>query len=172
MKITDFSLLLLALLALVVGCTPAPAINLSEPVGGQICTTVKYLEDMKVEAYQAGIKAGSKADVSLYYPTYAELVEWLKTEPTQRCVTENCAQRLSDFSNCARAQRYDMWVVLMIATDGDGHVIAAFPTKDKGVMFVDPTSNTIVLEPKEGQDYSTNFPEASRKIIKEVNIAK
>jgi len=170
----------LFLLVVLVGCsTSISPVSLNDPLSANaetpyLCVTEDGYQQILKEGYDKGYAdaVGCKPDVVLCYPSYNELVAWLKVEESRRCYAENCAQRLGDFSNSARAQKYDMWVVMMVSTDGDGHVIAAFPTNDRGVVFVDPTDNTIVQEPKMGQDYSINFPNAPSKIIEEVNIAK
>ncbi len=77
-------------------------------------------------------------DVQLDFPTYQELMAWLKVEPSQLCEARDCVERLSNLGECARQQGYDMWVVLMTAEDGDGHAIAVFPTKDKDIIFIEP----------------------------------
>jgi len=144
------------------GCLPAtiPDVDLKlEP--GTICMTVDGLQAEKDKSFAEGKKAGQlagcKADVVLMNPTYAQLRKFLAANQTLTMCEGNCVDRTKNLSEAAVRNGWEMYVVLMNAEEtGTGHVIGAFQTKDKGMIFVE--SQTLwEVKVDIGYDYSINF---------------
>ncbi len=156
------SLLLLALVVLA-GCSSAkPPLNtddigVSLDTNSEMCMTVDgYKADM-AKSFAAGQLAGCKADIVLNNPTYAQLQQFLKDNQTLTKCEGNCVQRTEDLSNCAVANGWEMYVVLLnFKETGTGHVLGAFQTKDKGMVFVEAQTLWIV-KVELGYDYAQNF---------------
>ncbi len=157
-------LLLLSLLVVCAGCFPAPpqaltakSISLGDNTTAEICTTVVQLEAMKVQAYESGRLAGCKADIVLNNPTYAQLQQFLKDNQTLTMCEGNCVERTKNLAECAFNYGWEMYVVLLNAEEEyTGHVIGAFQTKDKGMVFIE--SQTLwEMKVELGYDYSLNW---------------
>ena len=152
------SLFLLGLLVL--GCGPAPApdlgIDLSKP-GAELCMTVAQLESAKEQSYKAGQLAGCKADVVLSYPTYSQLQQFLADHQALTMCEGNCIDHVRDLAEAANRAGWEMDIVLLNFKEGPtGHVLGAFQTKDKGIVFVE--SQTLwLVQVSIGTDYSENF---------------
>ena len=161
------------------GCLPAPvdeSIDLTLNPGAELCLTIEQLDAVKSEAYQAGQKAGCKADIVLSNLTYAQLQKFLKDNQTLTMCEGNCVDRTIDLSECAIHNGWEMYVVLLNFEEGPtGHVLGAFQTKDKGIIFVE--SQTLWMVKVEiGYDYALNFTERNwsfpQSTIKQIGILR
>ena len=152
------SLFLLGLLAL--GCVPAPApdlgIDLSKP-GAELCMTVDGLQAEKDKAFAAGQLAGCKADVVLMNPTYSQLQKFLTDNQALKMCEGNCIDHVRDLAEAANRAGWEMDIVLLNFKEGPtGHVLGAFQTKDKGIVFIE--SQTLwEVKVAIGYDYALNF---------------
>jgi len=190
--LTRFRLSLFLLLAvLLAGCTHTQSVQpVTAPINlgddkAEVCTTVEDLKVMQEKAYGVGYKAGltdcSKrwaiGDIQLNNPTYAELLKFLRDDPSKRCKYENCMQRARDFADSARVAGWDTWVVLLGFSNGNGHVIMLFNTKDRGEIYVEPAYD-IPVTVKMGMDYNQNFVDtpypcsAESLYIQEIEVIK
>jgi hypothetical protein len=112
---------------------------------------------MKAEAFDAGRLVGCKADVVLMNPTYAQLQQFLADHQALTKCEGNCVIHTQDLANCAYANGWEMYVVLLnFEGTGTGHVLGAFQTKDKGMVFIE--SQTLWgVTVKLGYDYALNY---------------
>lgn len=113
---------------------------------------------ISVEEYQQ-LKGGAtcRFDVELCYPTYAQLQQFLKDNNALTLCEGNCVDHAVDLSECAFKNGWAMYIVLLNAEEiKTGHVIGAFHTKDKGLIFIEPQTLWEV-KVEIGYDYSQNF---------------
>ena len=169
--------LIIALIVVLAGCSPAapPTIDLSQPAA-EFCMTAAGLQAELDKAFQTGQLAGCKADIILNNPTYAELQQFLKDNQALIKCEGNCVDHTRDLSEAAYNAGWSMYVVLLNAEEtGTGHVIGAFATKDKGIVFIEPQT---LWEVKVaiGQDYALNFKEHNWQFpqftIKQIGIIR
>lgn len=165
-----------------VGCIPPAPLPISggllpgDNTTSEICITIAQLDAMKAEAYQAGQLAGCKADIVLMNPTYAQLQKFLKDNRALTMCEGNCIDRTIDLSECAIHNGWEMYVVLLnFKETGTGHVIGAFQTRDKGMVFIEPQTLWEVRVEK-GYDYSLNFTQHNwsfpKSTIKQIGIIR
>lgn len=149
-------LFLLGLLALV-GCLPAPApvLDISK-TDTEFCMTQEGLEKIQQEYFNKGIAAGCPFDVKLNNPTYAQLQQFLKDNKALTECQGNCVERAIDLNDAADEAGWNSYVVLLNDMSGKGHVITAFNTKDKGLIYIEPQTLWEVKVEK-NFDYSENY---------------
>jgi len=100
------------------------------------------------KGYEIGLEAGSKAGVAtrveLYNPTHKEMREFLardETDSNPYVVGEyNCADFSAQLNNNAEANGIRAAYV-RIRSKNWGHVIVAFETTDRGLIFIEPQSD-------------------------------
>jgi hypothetical protein len=92
----------------------------------------------------------------------------------------NCVDFSTRVNNNAKEKGIMCYMVLINAEDINGnpshHVIVAFPTTDRGLVFVEPQSDKVV-RCELGLNYYENFPMSPAApsdvaIIKQIGIAK
>lgn len=148
------------MMVLALGCVPAPApdlgIDLSKP-DAELCMTVDGLQAEKDKAFAAGQLAGCKADVVLNNPTYSQLQQFLTDHQTLTMCEGNCIDHVRDLAEAANRAGWEMDIVLLnFEETGTGHVLGAFQTKDKGIVFIE--SQTLwVVTVAIGYDYVLNY---------------
>ncbi len=157
-----FAILLSFLLVVLAGCAPATRLNPKdidfELKPGAICTTIEALQAEKDKAFTAGQLAGCKADVVLMNPTYAQLQKFLiDNKNLTMCEGHNCVDFTFNLAECAYDNGWEMFVVLLnFKETGSGHVLGAFQTTDKGMVFIE--SQTLwVVKVELGYDYALNY---------------
>ena len=95
--------------------------------------------------------------VQLDNPTYVQMVEFLKRDACERC-GENCVDRAECLVKSAYAAGYECYVVTLNDTDGNGHVIVAFNTTDRGFIYIEPFYDLEVTV-EIGKDYGEQLNE-------------
>lgn len=112
------------------------------------------------KGYEIGMEGGSTegaADrrVELHNPTYEEVMEFLDRDDTDsRHYIKGayvCRDFATDVNNNAESEGIRTAYV-RIHTEGWSHVIVAFETVDRGLIFVEPMSDTMV-NPRVGEAY-------------------
>ncbi len=179
--------LLLCVVWVLAGCSQPALTPLQVAVDetAEICLSIAQYDQHYRDGYNKGYQDGATKHqtediVCLVKPTYAELIKWLKTEPSIRCEVDNCMQRARDLADCAREAGFDSWTVLLtFGYRNVGHVILAFPTSDRGTVYIEPALDIpvkIYSDTKgELMDYATNSPVTDRvpvSIITEIDIIK
>jgi len=164
------SLLLLLLLA---GCVSPPVSPIS-PQDSQdepyLCITEEGYQMILKEGYNKGYEdcleknkyRMCQPDLSLCKPLWEDVEKLLKEDNSDtlaKTTTGGCVVRAVSLNNAAMERGLWMYVVLLM-TDAmnNDHVIVAFPTQDKGVVYIEP-ANDQVVNCEIGYDYSLNFPQ-------------
>jgi len=100
------------------------------------------------KGYEIGLGHGSKERVGtraeLYNPTYKEMTEFLASDETDSCsfVTGEfvCSDFAAQLNNNAEANAIRVAYV-RIRSEKWGHVVVAFETLDRGLIFIEPQSD-------------------------------
>jgi hypothetical protein len=111
------------------------------------------------KGYEIGMESSPAGEVAarveLHNPTYEEVMEFLARDDTDsRHYIKGayvCRDFAADVNNNAESEGIRTAYV-RIHTEGWSHVIVAFETVDRGLIFVEPISDTIV-NPRVGEAY-------------------
>jgi len=106
----------------------------------------------KDEGYQSGMAAGTadgrKSSVDLHDPSYKELMTFLTTDKTDAekydALNYNCFDYSADVNNNAELAGIRCAFVTITYPQSPGHAIIAFETTDKGLIYVEPQSDSRV----------------------------
>lgn len=130
------------------------------------------LEAAWEEGFQKGVKeAKADCNVCLHRPTYQEMLDFL-VEDTADLIEGKCVCMERAAALCAHAAALDIHVIVVFMNfkSGSGHVIVAFDTTDRGLIYIEPARDQEV-EVAVGYDYNKNFESCSYpKIIKKLGI--
>lgn len=92
--------------------------------------------------YSAGVKATKAAGCNLWDPSYQEMKEFLAQDVTDsKTYVEGkyvCSDFAAEVNNNAEAQGIRCALVEIKYPGNWGHVIVAFETTDKGLVFIEP----------------------------------
>jgi hypothetical protein len=134
-----------------------------------ICMTKSSFDAQVNKAYSEGYqKAKSeqpqRADVELTLITHEKLLKFLKADFCDRCLSsvtgeasDACLDRAECLTSSLRKAGYDSYGVVLNFSEGYTHAIVAVPTKDKGLVFIEPWYDQEVTV-KLGYNYMANFP--------------
>jgi hypothetical protein len=142
-----------------ISCMPPAAAE--KPESGAICMTAEALDRQLLAAYgdgyaKAKAEAPAPADVELKIFKYADLMAFLKLDDCDRCGSElDCLDRAECLTLSARNYDggYDSYAVVMNFSNNSAHAIVAFPTKDRGLVFIEPRYDQVVARPEVGHFY-------------------
>jgi len=106
----------------------------------------------KDEGYQSGMAAGTadgqKASVDLHDPSYKELMTFIAADKTDakkyNAQTYNCFDYSADVNNNAETAGIRCAFVTIDYPQSPGHAIVAFETTDKGLIYIEPQSDSPV----------------------------
>lgn len=114
---------------------------------GVIDTQVEYnelIEAAKAEAFYEGTEMGKRCqqcDLCLNNPTYIEVTEFIAEDCTDTSKAGNCV----DYSACliknARSKHMAVYPVILNFYERGSHLLTAFETSDKGLVFIEPQTD-------------------------------
>jgi hypothetical protein len=158
------ALALCIILLYAVSCAPVEPLK---PDSGAICMTSEMYQQNLDDSFNRGHEEATlenafrMKDVQLKQFKYADLVAFLKADQCDRCLSsvpgedaeDSCLDRASCLMNACRSNGFQSYLVVMNFENQTSHAIIAFPTKDKGLIFVEPWLDQIVPAPKVGEQY-------------------
>jgi len=158
----------LFLLATLVGCSTFTSPVSPDGETPYLCVTEEGYQMILKEGYDKGYDAClerfkykiCQPDLSLSEPLWADVEKFLKLDNSNmlsRREEGGCMDRAESLCNNATEQGIWTYVVMVNTASDNGHVLVAFPTQDKGLVFVEPINDQVVICEK-GYDYSLNFP--------------
>lgn len=108
-------------------------------------------EDGKIEGYNVGFVNGSAASIDAGFnirdPTYSEVLTFISTDKTDTHTynfnSYNCFHFCRDFKTAAFNQGLKAGFVYVEFSDG-AHGIVCFNTVDRGLVYVEPQTDSIV----------------------------
>jgi hypothetical protein len=144
------------------------------------CTTPTELQSAYDNGYKAAkLEEKPRADIELSLITYAELMSFLKKDQCDRCgssvagetADKACIDRADCLTASARNYDWDCYGVIMNFKESS-HSIVAFPTKDRGLVYIEPWFDKPV-KVEVGYNYVENFPEMrGTSIIEKIGVFK
>jgi len=181
----------LFLLVMLVGCStftsPVTPKEQLSPNGEipYLCVTEEGYQLILKEGYDKGYDAClerfkyklCQPDLALCKPLWEDVEKFLKLDNSDMLARGDmggCMDRAESLCNNATEQGIWTYVVIMNTASEYGHVIVAFPTQDRDLVFIEP-NNDQVVSCKEGYDYSLNFPKGywtSPYVITKIVIIK
>ena len=114
-------------------------------------------EDGYNEGYSVGYLEGfAETGWTIRDPTYSEMRVFLRDDETDTIEYEEIYFDCDDFAATVKQNAFDQgyrcFLVYLEFTEGGGHALVAFETKDRGMKYVEPQSDEI-MEVEIGEHY-------------------
>lgn len=115
--------------------------------------------------------ADIKSQKGLVRPSYEELVKFMEEDKTDELIWSkdfDCTEFGNTFIKNFAKEGYISCTTELEYETGEGHILVAVNTADKGLVYLEPQSDIILEDLHKGDDYYKIINWSGKKIIKKI----